>query len=86
MGLTLSFVMAALFLLGSVMVQSFMPVPLVLALVLALQMAVSLLVSMAVPLVIGRFRFDPIVAAPSISMIVSNVFSIVILVSYHAFW
>jgi magnesium transporter len=85
-GLSLSLLMCVLFLGGSWITQGFMHIPLILTGVLGLQMLTTLLVSMGVPLLIGRLNFDPIVSGPSVSMILSNIFSTGILVFYYAVW
>ena len=85
-GLSLSVLLSLLFVGFSFAIHSFMPVPLVDAVVLATQMFVTIGVSMITPLFIGRLGFDPIFSAPSISMILSNIFSVGILVFYYAVW
>ena len=86
MGLTLTFFISLLFVGGTLITQEYMNVPLILGAVLGLQMFATILVSMGLPLLIGRLNFDPIVSGPSLSMIVSNVFSVGILVFYYAIW
>ncbi len=85
-GLSLTFLTSLLFLVGIFVTGEWMHIPVVLTAVLALQMLASMLVSMGLPLLIGRLNFDPIVSAPSISMILSNIFSVGILVFYYAVW
>lgn len=85
-GLSLSIFMSALFVAITFATQLWVHVPIVLGVVLALQMFSSILVSMGLPLLIGRMNFDPIVSAPSLTMILSNVFSVGILVFYYAIW
>ncbi len=85
-GLSLLAFMSLLFVLGSVSTGEWMQVPSILGAVLAIQLLATLLVSMAIPLLISRLRFDPIVSGPSISLIVSNIFSVLILVFYYAIW
>lgn len=85
-GLSLTLFMSVLFVIFSYALQSFMFVPLVLGIVLATQMVSTLIISILTPLTLGRLNFDPIFSAPSISMILSNVFSVGILVFYYAIW
>ncbi|MEM7645308.1 MAG: magnesium transporter, partial [Pseudomonadota bacterium] len=85
-GLTLAFFLSGIFVLIGFLIQSWIQVPLILGGVLALQMALTILISMGIPLFIGRLNFDPIVSAPSVSMILSNIFSVGILVLYYAIW
>ncbi len=85
-GLSLTVLTCILFLAGVFSTTQWMHVPIVLSAVLGLQMLASIVVSVGLPLLIGRLSFDPIVSAPSISMILSNIFSVGILVLYYAVW
>lgn len=85
-GISLTLLTSLVFLIGIVTTGELMHVPMILAAVLGLQMLASIMVSMGLPLLIGRMDFDPIVSAPSISMILSNIFSVGILVLYYAVW
>ena len=85
-GLTLILLLGFLFVAFSYSIRSFVPVPLTLSMVLATQMSVTLFLAIALPLLIGRMNFDPIVLAPSLSAILSNIFSVAILVFYYAIW
>ena len=85
-GLSLLAIMSLLFVLGSLSTGEWMQVPSILGAVLAIQLLATLVVSMVIPLFISRLRFDPIVSGPSISLIVSNIFSVLILVFYYAIW
>jgi magnesium transporter len=83
-GLSLSLLTSLLFFACILGTAHWMQIPQVLAVVLGLQLLASVVVSMGLPLLIGRMNFDPIVSAPSISMILSNIFSVGILVAYYA--
>lgn len=85
-GLSLSLLACGIFILLSLSLQGIVGVPLVLGAVLGLQMLATVLVSMGIPLFIGRLNYDPIVSAPSVSMILSNIFSVGVLVLYYAVW
>ena len=51
---------------------------------LGFQMLGAFVISVSVPLFIGRLRFDPIVVAPSVSVILSNVYAVASLVFSYA--
>ncbi len=85
-GMSLALIMSLLFIVGSLFTEEWMNVPVVLGVVLCLQLMATLLVSMGIPLFISRLRFDPIVSGPSICLILSNIFSVLILIFYYAIW
>ena len=84
-GFTLSLMFSFIFLIVAYSLQSFFQMPYGISILLALQMMGTVLVSMGIPLLIARLNFDPIVSAPSISMISSNTLAVGILVAYYAF-
>lgn len=81
---SLTLLLCSLFAGFAVVVNGFVLVPVDLSIVLALQLIATLLVSMGLPLFIRRLNFDPIVLAPSVTMIVANVTAVAILVLYYA--
>ena len=85
-GFSLMGFICLIFLIGSLITSGWIHVPMILAGVLGLQMLITILVSMGIPLFISRLNFDPIVSGPSISMILSNIFSVAVLVFYYAVW
>ena len=85
-GLSLMILLSLLFVCFSYAIRNFIPVPLTLSIVLAFQMFIALLLAIALPLFIHRLNFDPIVSAPSLSTILSNIFSVTILIFYYAIW
>lgn len=68
-----------------IVVNGFVLIPLDLSLVFVLQLFGTFLVSMGLPLFIRRLNFDPIVLAPSVTMIVANVIAVATMVLYYAF-
>ena len=84
-GFSLSAIFALVFLVVAYSIQTFFQVPYGLSVLLALQMGGAVIVSMGIPLLIARLNFNPIVSAPSISMITSNILAVAILVAYYAF-
>ncbi|MCB0377014.1 MAG: magnesium transporter [Bdellovibrionales bacterium] len=85
-GLSLSAIMCIVFIVVAFAIKHWEAVPLSLGMILAVQMIGAMFISMSIPLFIGRLRFDPIVSAPSISMILSNIYAIGILVIHYALW
>lgn len=82
--MSLTGVLSLLFAGFAVIVNGFVLIPLDLSIVLALQLIATFLVSMGLPLFIRRLDFDPIVLAPSVTMIVANVTAVAIMVLYYA--
>jgi len=60
------------------------PLPGAFSALLGLQLVTAVLVSIGVPLGLARMNFDPIVSAPSMSLILSNIMAMVFLVVYYA--
>jgi magnesium transporter len=85
-GITLTLISTLIFIAFTFSFQGFVTVPIILSLVLALQLLLTLLISISIPLFIGRLNFDPIYAAPSITMILSNILAVGILVLFYAVW
>lgn len=83
-GIILAFSFSIIFVIVALALRTVVSVPLGLGGLLGLQMFGAMLISVSIPLFIGRLNFDPIVAAPSVSMILSNIYAIGILVVYHA--
>ena len=85
-GLSLMTLLTLLFIVFGYVIRSFIPVPISLSVVLAVQLLMALFLAISLPLVIHRLNFNPIVSAPSLSTILSNVFSVTILIFYYAVW
>ncbi len=83
--LSITLLLSLLFALVNITIQKTLVISLALTLVLTLQMIFSILISMLLPLFVGRLNFDPIVSAPLVSMILSNVVAVGVLVMYYAF-
>ncbi len=85
-GLSLMTLLSLLFVGFSYAIRSFIPVPISLSVVLAVQLLMTLFLAISLPLFIHRLNFNPIVSAPSLSAILSNIFSVTILIFYYAVW
>ena len=83
-GAILSVIFGLIFLGASYGIQHWFSLPSGFALLLGAQMMGAVLVSMGIPLFINRLSFNPLVSAPSISMILSNILAVGILVVYYA--
>ena len=85
-GLSLMALLTFLFIGFGYAIGPFIPVPLSLSVVLATQLLMALFLAISLPLFIHRLNFNPIVSAPSLSTILSNIFSVTILIFYYAVW
>ena len=83
-GFCLSAGVVVAFIALSYIIKPWFALPVGLSLLLGIQMLAALIVSTIIPLFIARLNFNPLVSAPSISMILSNISAVGILVAYYA--